>query len=529
MDAKNAAKNSAGKTLDRLTPREIVAELDKYIVGQKKAKRAVAVALRNRIRRLRIDADMREDITPKNILMIGPTGVGKTEIARRLARLANSPFVKVEATKYTEVGYVGRDVESMIRDLTAAGVQMVKQEMQESVTAEADRRAEEAILDLLLPGTDKKTKSGKARPAPVVRPMGSFSISPGNSGGTGPAFMGTAIQIGISSENSRRATDGKAREGGGDDPAKGEAPADKEAPDGRGPEKAATREKFRTMLREGKLEDRTVEITVNQTPQFPAFEMMGGAMEDLESSLSGMAGFFGGGKKKKVVTIKRAREILIAEESEKLIDRDRVSDEARQRVEETGIVFIDEIDKIAVKGDRGGGPDVSREGVQRDILPIVEGATVNTKWGPVNTDHILFIAAGAFNIAKPSDLIPELQGRFPLRVELDSLGKDDFLRILTEPKNALTKQYVELMATEKVDIEFSPEAVECLAALAAEVNASLENIGARRLHTIMEALLEELSFEAPDIAPAKVSVTVDYVNQKLADLVKDQDLGRYIL
>jgi ATP-dependent HslUV protease ATP-binding subunit HslU len=283
------------------------------------------------------------------------------------------------------------------------------------------------------------------------------------------------------------------------------------------------------MLREGKLDDRTVEIMVSQNPQLPAFEMMGGGMEDIEASLSGIAGFFGGNKKKKVVTVKRAREILISEESEKLIDRDRVSDEARQRVEETGIVFIDEIDKIAVKGDRGGGPDVSREGVQRDILPIVEGATVNTKWGPVNTDHILFITAGAFNIAKPSDLIPELQGRFPLRVELDSLGKEDFLRILTEPKNALTKQYVELMATEKVEIEFAPEAVDRLAALAAEVNARLENIGARRLHTIMEALLEELSFEAPDIAPAKVPITVDYVNKKLADIVKDQDLGRYIL
>jgi ATP-dependent HslUV protease ATP-binding subunit HslU len=531
MNEKNAAQNA--KTLDRLTPKEIVGELDKYIVGQKKAKRAVAVALRNRIRRLKIDADMREDITPKNILMIGPTGVGKTEIARRLARLANSPFVKVEATKYTEVGYVGRDVESMIRDLMAAGVQMVKQEMQESVTAEAGRRAEEALLDLLLPGTGRKSKADKAPPGPVVKPMGSFSIGPGNSGGPGPAFMGTAIQIGIPAGTSRRQAGGQ-----GPSPAKGgdsEAAAEASAsagPEERASEKkaaAATREKFRAFLKEGKLEDRTVEITVNQAPQFPAFEMMGGSMEDLESSLSGIAGFLGGGKKKKVVTVKRAREILIAEESEKLIDRDRVSDEARQRVEETGIVFIDEIDKIAVKGDAGGGPDVSREGVQRDILPIVEGATVNTKWGPVNTDHILFIAAGAFNMAKPSDLIPELQGRFPLRVELDSLGKDDFLRILTEPKNALTKQYVELLNTENVEIDFTPEAVEYLAALAAEVNASLENIGARRLHTIMEALLEELSFEAPDIAPAKVSVTVDYVNEKLANLAKDQDLGRYIL
>jgi ATP-dependent HslUV protease ATP-binding subunit HslU len=524
MNEKNTAtEKGAARSLDRLTPKEIVAELDKYIVGQKKAKRAVAVALRNRIRRLKIEADMREDITPKNILMIGPTGVGKTEIARRLAKLANSPFVKVEATKYTEVGYVGRDVESMIRDLMAAGVQMVKQEMQESVTAEAGRRAEDALLDLLLPGTGRRSRADKTAPGPVVKPMGSFSISPGNAGGPGPALMGTAIQIGIPAGPSRRQA---GKEGGAENAAPGAGPEERAAE-----KKAAgaTREKFRALLKEGKLEDRTVEITVNQAPQFPAFEMMGGSMEDIESSLSGIAGFFGGNKKKKVVTVRRAREILVAEESEKLIDRDRVSDEARQRVEETGIVFIDEIDKIAVKGDRGGGPDVSREGVQRDILPIVEGATVNTKWGPVNTEHILFIAAGAFNIAKPSDLIPELQGRFPLRVELDSLGKDDFLRILTEPKNALTKQYVELLNTENVEIEFTPEAVDCLAALAAEVNASLENIGARRLHTIMEALLEELSFEAPDIAPAKVSVTVDYVNEKLENLVKDQDLGRYIL
>jgi ATP-dependent HslUV protease ATP-binding subunit HslU len=271
-------------------------------------------------------------------------------------------------------------------------------------------------------------------------------------------------------------------------------------------------------------------MTVNQSPQFPAFEVMGGGMEGLEESLSGIAGIFGGTKKKKVVTVKRAREILIAEESEKLIDRDRVSDEARQRVEQMGIVFIDEIDKIAVKGDRGGGgPDVSREGVQRDILPIVEGAIVNTKWGPVNTDHILFIAAGAFNISKPSDLIPELQGRFPLRVELESLGKEEFLRILQEPKNALTKQYTGLLGTENVEIEFTPGAVERLAALAAEVNSRLENIGARRLHTIMEALLENLSFEAPDIAPAQISITEEYVNERLADLVTDQDLGRYIL
>ena len=507
------------RSLDRLSPREIVAELDKYIVGQKKAKRAVAVALRNRIRRLKLSPEMRDDVTPKNILMIGPTGVGKTEIARRLAKMAGSPFIKVEATKYTEVGYVGRDVESMIRDLMAAGVQMVKQEMQSTVTAEAEKRVEEALLDALLPGIKKKPKD---KAPPVVRPMGTFSIP--TNGNSGSSLMGTAIQIGIPSGNVSQGRDHNADEDEKQS-AEQEQPEQPETDTAPNP----TREKFRTMLREGKLEDKPVVITVSQNPQIPTFEMMGGGMEDIESSLSGIASFFGGGKKRKEVTVKRAREILMADETEKLIDRDKVNDEARSRVEETGIIFIDEMDKIAVKGDRGGGPDVSREGVQRDILPIVEGATVTTKWGPVNTEHILFIAAGAFNLAKPSDLIPELQGRFPLRVELDSLGKDDFLRILTEPKNALTKQYVELMATENVELAFTDEAIDRLAALAADVNSRLENIGARRLHTIMEALLEELSFEAPDISPAKVPITVDYVDEKLKTLVKDQDLGRYIL
>ena len=511
---------------DKLTPREIVAELDKYIVGQKKAKRAVAVALRNRIRRLKLEPELRDDIAPKNILMIGPTGVGKTEIARRLAKLAGSPFLKVEATKYTEVGYVGRDVESMVRDLMAAGFQMVKQEMQETVTQEAEKRAEEALLDLLLPANTRRQKDGKSKAGPVIRPMGTFSINPDNSANS---IIGTTLQVGIPIfKDKDEAKDDDDKAGKWSEKPFIKKPSEaKEGDDGE--KYKATREKFRAMLREGKLDDRPVELTVNQNPTFPAFEMMGGSMEDLESSLSGIAGFFGGGKKKKVVTVARAMEILKAEEAEKLVDRDRVSDEARQRVEETGIIFIDEIDKIAVKGDRGGGPDVSREGVQRDILPIVEGATVNTKWGPVNTDHILFIAAGAFNVSKPSDLIPELQGRFPLRVELDSLGKDDFLRILTEPKNALIKQYTELLATEDVKINFAPDAIEHLAALAAEVNSKLENIGARRLHTIMETLLEELSFDASDIAPANIDITVDYVNEKLVEIVKDQDLGRYIL
>ncbi|AEF84794.1 heat shock protein HslVU, ATPase subunit HslU [Treponema primitia ZAS-2] len=523
------------KNLDRLTPREIVAELDKYIVGQKKAKRAVAVALRNRIRRLKLDPEVREDIAPKNILMIGPTGVGKTEIARRLAKLAGSPFIKVEATKYTEVGYVGRDVESMIRDLMAAGVQMVKQEMQETVTAEAEKRAEEALLDLLLPGTGKKPKEPKTPDGPVVRPMGAFSINPNNGGGNGASFMGAAIQVGIpvsrkqSGDTPELTADSEQTETLNDSAGSTGNQKDFGNTNDSRNQKDSTREKFRAMLRDGKLEDRLVEITISQNPQFPIEMMGGGGMEDLENSLSGIAGFFGGGKKKKLLPVSRAREILKAEESEKLIDRDRVSDEARQRVCETGIVFIDEIDKIAVKGDRGGGPDVSREGVQRDILPIVEGATVNTKWGPVDTSHILFIAAGAFNVSKPSDLIPELQGRFPLRVELESLGKDEFLRILTEPKNALTKQYIDLLGTEDVTIDFVPEAIERLAALAADVNSRLENIGARRLHTIMEALLEELSFEAPDIAPTKISITEAYVNERLNDLVVDNDLGRYIL
>jgi ATP-dependent HslUV protease ATP-binding subunit HslU len=501
----------AEKNLDALTPREIVAELDKYIVGQKKAKRAVAVALRNRIRRLKLDQETRDDIAPKNILMIGPTGVGKTEIARRLAKLAGSPFIKVEATKYTEVGYVGRDVESMIRDLMAAGIQMVKQEMQEGVTAEAQKNTEEALLDLLLPGTGKK-KDAKKNKNPVVKPVNAFSFNP-NQGGNGPAFMGATIQVGPPQDE-------EVNEAVQEIPEQTQNSEDANS----------TREKFRTMLREGKLEDKQVEIMMNQAPQMPMMEMMGGNMDDMmESSLSGIAGLFGGNKKKKLVTIARAREILMAEESEKLIDRERVSDEARQRVEQTGIVFIDEIDKVAGRGGSSGSPDVSREGVQRDILPIVEGATVNTKWGPVETDHILFIGAGAFNVSKPSDLIPELQGRFPLRVELESLGKDEFLRILTEPKNALTKQYTDLLSTENVEIEFTDGAIDRLAAIAAEVNSKLENIGARRLHTIMEALLEELSFEAPDIAPAKIPITEEYVNEKLSDIVVNKDLGRYIL
>ncbi|MDR0539182.1 MAG: ATP-dependent protease ATPase subunit HslU [Spirochaetaceae bacterium] len=513
-------KKKTKTDLDTLTPKQIVMELDRYIVGQGKAKRAVAVALRNRIRRLKLEPELREEVAPKNILMIGPTGVGKTEIARRLARLAGSPFIKVEATKYTEVGYVGRDVESMVRDLMAAGFQMVKQEMQESVKEDAEERAEERILDLLLPGSAKRKKASSkdTPPKPAFRPVNSFSIT----SDSGPSVMGTMVQVGIPINRKKRneeTPDAKPRE---------LTPEEQAAMEAEKAKYESTREKFRTMLRDGLFEDKTVEVDVNQEIQLPSFGMLGSGFEEIESGLSGLAGMLGGGKKKKVLTVKRAREILISEEAEKLIDQDRVTEEARNRVQEMGIVFIDEIDKIAVRGDAGG-HDVSREGVQRDILPIVEGATVNTKWGPVDTNHVLFIAAGAFSISKPSDLIPELQGRFPLRVELDSLGKDDFLRILTEPKNSLTKQYTDLLKTEEVEIEFLPDSIRRLAEIAAEVNSRLENIGARRLHTIMETLLENISFDAPDIAPQKITITPEFVDERLKDIAEDQDLGRYIL
>jgi len=462
---------------ESMTPRRIVEELDRYIVGQDKAKRAVAIALRNRMRRQRLDEEIRDEIAPKNILMIGPTGVGKTEIARRLAKLCAAPFVKVEATKYTEVGYVGRDVESMIRDLMAAGVAMVKAEMQAGVAAEADRRAEERLLDLLLPGIK--------RPEP--------------SPGAAPATQQLAAMPGA-------------------------AAAQSEA----GPS-ADTREKFRALLAAGKLDDREVEVTVSGGG--PAIEIFSGnQMEEMEVALGGLSGLFGGKRKKKTVTVAEARRILAAEELDKLVDLDRASEEARRRVQETGIVFIDEIDKIANREGRGAaGVDVSREGVQRDILPIVEGSTVNTKWGPVDTTHILFIAAGAFNVSKPQDLIPELQGRFPIRVELEALSPKDFERILTEPRNALVKQYTQLLSTEGVGLEFAPEAVSRIAEIAAAANSATENIGARRLQTVMERLLEELSFEAPDMAGVKVLVDVPYVDSRFADFAQRQDLSRYIL
>lgn len=474
-------------SLEGMTPKAIVAELDKYIIGQHKAKRAVAIALRNRTRRLRLPEDVREEIAPKNILMIGPTGVGKTEIARRLARLCGAPFLKVEATKYTEVGYVGRDVESMVRDLMAVGFSMVKTEMQENLREEASKRAEEQLLDLLLPGMRK----GGNQAGPET---GSAAAS------------GTVQSNGI--------------------------PLAVLVPEGDTPGSTNhTREKFRAMLREGTLDERMVDITVQRTGM-PSFEVFAGSsnLEDLEMSVANITNMITGGKnKRRSVTVKEAREILEAEQLDKLVDQDKIVQEARNRVEQSGIIFIDEIDKIANKNDRGGGQDVSREGVQRDILPIVEGSNVNTKYGVVDTTHILFIAAGAFNVSKPSDLIPELQGRFPLRVELESLAEDDFRRILLEPKNALIRQYTELLGTEGVTLDFSDDAISRMSYLAAEVNSRMENIGARRLHTIMEMLLEEVSFSASDLSGQTINITKEYVDERLRGIVQDQDLSRYIL
>ena len=449
--------------IEDLLPRQIVAALDKYIVGQHDGKRAVAIALRNRWRRQHVESPLAEEILPKNILMIGPTGVGKTEIARRLAKLAKAPFLKVEASKFTEVGYVGRDVESIVRDLVEIGVAMLKEEKREQVLEMARERAEERLLDLLIPRP----------PAPTNPPPAS---------------------------------------------ATGDTTADLEP----------TREKFRQKLRDGKLDKREVEVEVEDAgpPSFEMFTPQG--VEEVGINLKEMMpGLFGRGKKQSV-TVEQAREILEQQEAEKLIDRQQVSKEARERVEQGGIVFLDEIDKIAGR-EAASGPDVSREGVQRDLLPIVEGTTVATKYGPVKTDHVLFIASGAFHVARPSDLIPELQGRFPIRVELQALTKEDFVRILTEPENALTKQYTALLATEGVEMTFSDDAVEEIAALAVEVNSTTENIGARRLATLLERMLEEVSYEAPDMAGVKLEIDADYVKKALTDIVEDQDLSRYVL
>jgi ATP-dependent HslUV protease ATP-binding subunit HslU len=442
--------------LDELTPREIVRELDKYVIGQADAKKAVAIALRNRIRRQKLDPEMADEVMPKNILMIGPTGVGKTELARRLAKLANSPFLKVEASKFTEVGYVGRDVESMIRDLVEIAIDMVREERLNEVGERAERNAEERLLDLLMPPPPQQAEGEVA-------------------------------------ESTER-----------------------------------TREKLRERLRAGKLDDRIVEVDVKE--RGPTFELSTpNGMEEMDINLKDvLPGLFAGRTRKRKMRVGEAMEYMVQEEEQKLIDVDQVTRVAIERVERSGIIFLDEVDKIA--GREGGhGPDVSREGVQRDILPIVEGTTVNTRYGFVRTDHILFIAAGAFHVSKPSDLIPELQGRFPIRVELKSLTEGDFIRILKEPKNALIKQYQALLDTEGIKLAFTEDAIQEIAAFATRVNESAENIGARRLHTILEKLLEEISFEGPDLKKKNVKVDAAYVRKQLAEIVKDQDLSRYIL
>jgi ATP-dependent HslUV protease ATP-binding subunit HslU len=457
---------------DHLTPRETVAELDKYIVGQNDAKRSVAIALRNRWRRQQVPEALRDEIAPKNIIMIGPTGVGKTEIARRLAKLTASPFLKIEASKFTEVGYVGRDVESMVRDLMELAVNMVKAEERDKVQAKAEAAVEERLLDMLLPGSTPET----------------------------PAYENDE-----KAENDDKDTKSAKADGGG------------------------TREKLRTMLRAGRLEERLVELEVSQRTA-PVVEIFSAAgMEEMDFNFKDMLGnLFPGKTKQRKVKLSEAREYLLQEEAGRLIDMDRVVEEARRKVEQNGIIFLDEIDKI-VGRDGTRGPDVSREGVQRDLLPIVEGTTVNSKYGMLRTDHILFIASGAFHLSKPSDLIPEMQGRFPIRVELQSLGAEEFERILTEPENALIKQYRALLNTEGIRLIFTPEAVKEIAGLATTVNERTENIGARRLHTVMERLLEEISFTAPDLTAQEITITDAYVRERLAALIDDEDLSRYIL
>jgi ATP-dependent HslUV protease ATP-binding subunit HslU len=457
-------------SLDNLSPRQIVTELDKYVVGQANAKRSVAVALRNRMRRQKLAPELADDILPKNIIMIGPTGVGKTEIARRLARLTNSPFLKIEASRFTEVGYVGRDVESMIRDLVEVAIDMVREEKVDEVAEKAEQNAEERLLDLLLPP-----------PPPVRKPE------------KPPA------------EN--------------DD---GRAAAHEQF--------HRTREKLRAQLREGKLDEREVEVEMRDR-SMPSFEVVSSqGVEEMDINFKDiLPNLFGQRTKKRRMHVAEAMEYLIQEEENRLIDMDQVTRTAVERAEQSGIIFLDEIDKIAGRERGGGGPDVSREGVQRDILPIVEGTTVNTRYGMVRTDHILFIAAGAFHVSKPSDLIPELQGRFPIRVELHALTTEDFIRILKEPKSALVKQYTALLETEGIKLTFSDESLEEIAKFAAAVNEATENIGARRLHTIMEKLLDEISFEGPDLKKKVVRIDAPYVQKQLTDIVKNQDLSRYIL
>lgn len=493
--------------IEGLTPKKIVEQLDLYIIGQNKAKRAVAVALRNRIRRLHLSDEIKDEVAPKNILMIGPTGVGKTEIARRLAKLVNAPFVKVEATKYTEVGYVGRDVESMVRDLMAVGVNNVKKEMEDKMRESCAPKVEEKILDILLPGTGKDDKKKNSKDDGKPQKFNPFEIIP----------------IGISKDEKLEEKSKEELTPEQKIAAEEKARKDEEAAQ-------TTREKFRQMLRDGKLEDREVEIVVHRQRSAPGMEIIaGGSMDDIQEGMMELQNMLSGrNQKKKTVTVREARKILTEEVLDSMIDFDKVADIARERVEQSGIIFIDEIDKIAAKNANSSG-QVSREGVQRDILPIVEGSKVNTKWGVVDTTHILFIAAGAFSLAAPSDLIPELQGRFPLRVELESLTKKEFKRILLEPKNALTKQYTALLSTEGVTISFTDDSIDRMSELAEEINSRSENIGARRLHTIMEKVLEDISFDADEHSGETVNVDAKYVDEKLKGVVQDQDLSRYIL
>jgi ATP-dependent HslUV protease ATP-binding subunit HslU len=467
--------------LDDMTPRQIVAELDKHVVGQRNAKRAVAIALRNRIRRQKLPPELAVDVMPKNMIMIGSTGVGKTEIARRLARMSNSPFLKVEASKFTEVGYVGRDVESMIRDLTDIAVDMTRQEKIDEIAEKAELNVEERILDLLLPPPRSSSSSFYDFDASATEESQSETRTDAEAAGVQEQFQ-------------------------------------------------RTREKLRTQLRDGKLDSRLVELEIREK-NFPVIELAGPqGVEEMGINMKDMLGnLFQGRTKQRKMRVDEAIEHLMQEEEERLIDMDQVARAAIERVEVSGIIFLDEIDKIAGRESGHGGPDVSREGVQRDILPIVEGTTVNSRYGMVRTDHILFIAAGAFHVSKPSDLIPELQGRFPIRVELESLTIDDFKRILTEPKNALIKQYQAMMATEDVLLEFTDDAIDSIANFAARVNEHTENIGARRLQTIMEKLLEEISFEGPDLEPKNQRIDAAYVEAMLSETVKDQDLSRYIL
>ncbi|MDE0187243.1 MAG: ATP-dependent protease ATPase subunit HslU [Candidatus Poribacteria bacterium] len=491
---------SPKKTLaDALTPKQIVEELDKYIIGQSEAKRAVAIALRNRARRQMLEEDMRDEVAPKNIIMIGSTGIGKTEIARRLARLVDAPFIKVEASKYTEVGYVGRDVESMIRDLTDLAINMVRAEQTDAVKEKALELVEDRLLDCLLPPPRaiKKQKS--------VEEDGDLTDEEGED----TEMLTFDLELGDSEEI---------------EPEQEEAVSEQEKT-----RYLRTREKFRKMLRDGKLEDKPVEISVkNQSVPFIEIFSPSG-IEEMDINFKDMFGSFLPKKvKKRRVTVDEARHILMQEEAEKLIDMDKVVGEAIGRVENSGIVFLDEIDKIAGRESKSG-PDVSREGVQRDILPIIEGSTIATKYGMVRTDHVLFIAAGAFHASKPSDLIPELQGRFPIRVELKSLDQHDFKRILTEPKNALEKQYIAMLKTEEVEVCITEDAIDEIAALAFQVNESVEDIGARRLHTIMERLFDDLSFNAPSMEERDIKIDADYVSNQLAEVVKDQDLSKYIL